>query len=176
MSGKPSPSKNWLELKRLLNDIGAPDLEPQDVMFFDDQMHQHLTAVLGSNYIKVNSYEYKVPHERVLEIYHKSLKDSDLLTDMNKANFLNYVKSCTFDEAATNIEGHINLLTNAGRVPNKSIPTNNVMSSTFMSNAIKSMINKNHNNNGNSINTMGGKRITRKRKSSSRNLTVWTRY
>jgi hypothetical protein len=173
MSGKPSPSKNWLELKRLLSDIGAPDLEPKDVMFFDDQMHQHLTAILGSNYIKVNSYDYKVPHERVLEIYHKSLKDSDLLTDMSKDNFFNYVKSCTFDTVATNIDNHINLLTDAGRVPNKTIPVNNVMSSTFMSNAIKHVIGKNNNN---GINAVGGKNKTRKRKSSSRNLTVWTRY
>jgi hypothetical protein len=176
--GKPNPSKNWLELKRLLKDVGAPDLEPKDVMFFDDQMHQHLTSVLGSNYIKVNPYEYKVPHERVLDIYHKALKDSDLLTDMNKANFLNYVKSCTFDTVATNTTNHLELLTDEGRVPNKIIPTNNVMSSTFMSNAIKRMISKNnnHNTNNDSINTIGGKRTTRKRKSSSRNLTVWTRY
>jgi hypothetical protein len=147
-------------------------------MFFDDQMHQHLTAVLGSNYIKVNSYEYKVPHERVLEIYHKALKDSDLLTDMSKDNFFNYVKSCTFDTVASNIDNHINLLTDEGRVPNKVLPVNNVMSSTFMSNAIKRMISKgnNHNTNISSNNTMGGKRTTRKRKSSSRSLTVWTRY
>jgi len=166
--GKPSPSKNWPELKRLFNNIGAPDLEPKDVMFFDDQMHQHLTAVLGINYIKVNSYSYKVPHEPVLEIYHKALKDSDLLSDMSRDNFFNYVKSCTFDKVATDEADHIELLTNAGRVPNVNIPVNNVMSSTFMSNAIKRMISK--------TNPLGGKRTTRKRKSSSRNLTVWNRY
>ena len=169
--GKPNPSKNWTELKRLFNNIGAPDLEPKDVMFFDDQIHQNLTATLGSNYIKVLPYTYKVPSERVLEIYHKALKDSDLLSDMSKDNFFNYVKSCTFDEAALNIDEHLHLLTNAGRVPNVIIPVNNVMSSTFMSNAIKRVISK-----ANNTNTNGGKRTTRKRKSSSRNLTVWTRY
>lgn len=167
--GKPSPNKNWVELKRLLKDIGSPDLEPKDVMFFDDQMHPHLTAVLGSNYIKVNPYTYKVPNERVFETYHKALKDSDLLSDMNKADFFNYVKSCTFDKVATNAENHLELLTDEGRIPNVVIPVNNVMSSTFMSNAIKRMISK-------ANNLEGGKRTTRKRKSSSKNLTVWTRY
>lgn len=167
MSGKPSPSKNWPELKRLFNDIGAPELEPKDVMFFDDQMHGHLTAVLGSNYIKVQPYEYVVPQKPVLEIYHKALMDSDLLSDMNKIDFFNYVKSCTFDETASNVADHLELLRDIGRVANKTLPVNNVMSSTFMSNAIKNATNKN---------TNGGKRATLKRKSSSRNLTVWTRY
>ena len=175
--GKPNPNKNWLELKRLIKDIGAPDLEPKDVMFFDDQMHQHLTTTLGSNYIKVLPYTYKVPHERVLEIYHKALKDSDLLSDMSKDNFFNYVKSCTFDETAVNIDEHLHLLTDVGRVPNTVIPVNNVMSSVFMSNAIRRIISKSNNHNSNSDNNMSaGKRATRKRKSSSRNLTVWTRY
>ena len=112
-----------------------------------------------------------MPHERVIEIYHKALKDSDLLSDMSKSNFFNYVKSCTFDTVATNADEHLTLLTDAGRVPNKEIPTNNVMSSTFMSNAIKRIVNNNSNNNAN-----GGKNVTRKRKQLNRNLTVWTRY
>jgi hypothetical protein len=183
--GKPSPSKNWTELKRLFNNIGAPDLEPKDVMFFDDQIHQHLTAILGPNYIKVLPYDYIVPHERVLEIYHKALKDSDLLSTMSKSDFFNYVKSCTHNHVVSNIEGHLQELTDEKRVPNESIPTNNIMSSSFMNDAIRIAV-KNHNNNNNNntnnntnnINNtnntkLGGKRKTRR---NSKNLAVWTRY
>jgi len=86
--------KNWTELKKILveGDCQALDnISPQDVMFFDDQIHQDLVNNLGDKYIKVDSYE-TVPNKRaIIELYKSSLRIAGL--DVN-STFLAYVGSC----------------------------------------------------------------------------------
>jgi hypothetical protein len=143
--GKPIPTKNWIELKRLLIAIDAPEqIEPKDVMFFDDQIHPPLNAALGENYIKVTSYHYNPPLSTVIDIYYSALKDSNILSDLNKDDFFNHVKTCTNDVTAPDVDSHLKLLTikplDSFTPKGKgAIPANNVLSSNHM---MMSIINK----------------------------------
>jgi hypothetical protein len=110
-NGKPNPQKTWLELKILLKSIGAPDtVSPKNVLFFDDQEHTSLISTLKKNYIHVAPYNYKPPLAKLIHIYEQSLSQSELLSDNNKKRFLLYIKGCTKNKLAHNIDEHLNLL------------------------------------------------------------------
>lgn len=197
--GKPQPQKTWAELKVLLKSIGAPDaIKPNEVMFFDDQDHYSLITNLGANYIKVDSYNYNPPLATVLDIYYKSLKNSDLVTDIKKKNFLTYSSACTDNQPINSVEAQLQYYqknpAKSFRVEGKGqIPTSDPTGSDYMLTAISNILsmkvnkNANANSNVNLSNAFGRKRPIRKSKTlkmpnnnkgrkKSRSNKMWSNY
>lgn len=75
------PTKTWNILKNILvmSHCQAPHtLQQKDVFFFDDLNHTDLQKNLGTNYYKVQAYNFKASFDRIAEIYKKSLENVDL--------------------------------------------------------------------------------------------------
>lgn len=172
--GKPQPQKTWNELKILLKAIGAPDtIKANEVMFFDDQLHYSLLATLGAKYIKVSEYKYNPPLESVLDIYYSSLKNSDLVTEKKRSNFLRYSSLCTGDKTFNSVEDQLHhYMQNPSKFIRASgtgqVPTSEPLGSNFMLSAIinnsQNALNKNVNSNANLNAAFGRKRPTQKSK------------
>jgi DNA anti-recombination protein RmuC len=144
-NGKPNPQKTWLELKILLKSIGAPDtVSPKNVLFFDDQEHTSLISTLKKNYIRVTAYNYKPPLAKLINIYEQSLSQSELLSDNNKKRFLLYIKGCTKNKLAQNIDEHLNLLsaTSSKYINNINLefPNDTKFGSNYMLKSIKKLV------------------------------------
>lgn len=192
-NGKPQPQKTWNELKGLLKSIGAPDtIKSNQVMFFDDQDHYSLIKILGANYIKVDSYSYNPPLATVLDIYHSSLKNSDLVTDKQKKNFLTYSSACTDDKPINSVETQIQYYQNnptksfkpegKGQVPTIDPTGSDFMLMTILSRYVKPNVNANSNVNLN--NAFGKKRQAKTLKTANNGLKksrknknrIWSNY
>jgi hypothetical protein len=79
-----SGRKTWSTLKRLLTQgmCDAPnDIQPKDVMFFDDLIHPDLHMILGpfGNYVHVKPYNYKSSIADVLAMYQEALREEGVL-------------------------------------------------------------------------------------------------
>jgi hypothetical protein len=139
-TGKPSPNKTWTEMMILLQAIGAPlTLQPENVMFFDDQMHTDLIRRLGDNYVRVNEYTYNPPLSSIVDLYSNALKNSNI-TQGSKDAFIAHVMTC-HKTPPNSINAHLNSLRSmtsdhyvaAGL---GQIPTDTTFSSMHMLNSI----------------------------------------
>jgi len=83
-------TKTWVTLRSIMIKHGAPiNLEPEHVIFFDDQSHHSLEITLEDNYYKVPEYYAKNQNERIRSIYISCIEDTqiDLYT-----HFMYYVE------------------------------------------------------------------------------------
>ena len=74
--------KTWSSLKRVLirGHCKAPfTLEPEDVHFFDDLVHEDLEKALGKQYHQVPPYEFKASYERLAELYGEAIQEVNII-------------------------------------------------------------------------------------------------
>lgn len=96
--GSPgSGRKTWSTLKRLLTQglCDAPkDVQPKDVMFFDDLIHPDLHMILGpfGNYVHVKPYRYKSSIADVLALYQQALREEGILGTPLEQGFTSTIK------------------------------------------------------------------------------------
>lgn len=114
-SSLPPVDKRWVELKHLLVEsrVKAPaTVEPKNVVFFDDMNHHDLMSTLGphNNYVKLSEYRYIPEYDKITDIFLESLKESDVLSEENLNEFLEYVAKCSQDKKATNVGELLQLL------------------------------------------------------------------
>jgi hypothetical protein len=103
-----NPEKTWLEIKQLLASIGASsEIEPKNVIFFDDLVHKDLKTHLGHNYVNVEEYIHNPPFIEVLEIYKKALVEDNKDVDINLKAIMAYVKSCTHDLEQESVDKYL---------------------------------------------------------------------
>jgi len=134
IDGTIDTRKNWNELQRILVSglCKAPStISVSEVKFFDDQIHDDLVEKLGSNYVHVQPYIFKVNMSSMVSIIKKILADTNLLLD---ADFLPYVGSCmsavnTLEKYFASIEGDY--------VPSLSRPSAKDLGIELMLNALK---------------------------------------
>ena len=171
LTGKPSPNKSWAELSLILKAAGAPEtVQPENVMFFDDQIHHDLLTRLGANYVKVFEYTYNPPLSTVADLYYSSLKNSNL-TQGSKNAFVSHLGPC-HNPAVNSVNSHLSAMRAlksphyyaAGMGP---LPADNMLSSMHMLNAIEAKFQSSKN---------GGSRKIKKRKQRKSRKQLWTRY
>jgi hypothetical protein len=82
--GKPGVAKKtWEVISTILKErpTGAPiDLSPEDIIFFDDQVHEDLMQTLGPihHYVHVKPYTHRASLQKVLELYKLALTRAGL--------------------------------------------------------------------------------------------------
>lgn len=78
------PNKTWNVLSTILKTapIEAPtDLSPEDVYFFDDQIHSDLKTILKNNYIQVPPYAFKASFDALAQQFTSALDEANINKD-----------------------------------------------------------------------------------------------
>jgi hypothetical protein len=129
--GKPKPGaarKTWGILSKILKEgpCGAPeDLQPSQVYFFDDLIHNDLRYYLKQNYNQVPEYRYKTPVQRLETAFRLALEESGLLSSEALTNsFLDYVYKICAGTRPESIEALLksHRQNTAGTAPEDSLP------------------------------------------------------
>jgi hypothetical protein len=112
----PPTDKRWVELKHLLveSKLKAPaNIESKNVMFFDDMHHHDLMRELGAhnNYVKLSEYRFVPENHKITSIFLAALKESEVLSEENLNQFLEYISKCSQGQKATNVGELLHLLT-----------------------------------------------------------------
>jgi hypothetical protein len=72
-------SKSWITLRTILIDHGARyDLEPEDVFFFDDQIHIAMVKAMGDHYKQVSEYHAIYHMDQISAIYASCIYDANV--------------------------------------------------------------------------------------------------
>lgn len=110
-----NPEKTWAELKHLLvaSELAPQELEPKDVMFFDDLVHNDLKTALGPNYIQVVEYTHNPPLLDLLEVYRTALIDDNKNTEANLKPLMEYIKSCSYEDEKPDMKTYLDAILTA---------------------------------------------------------------
>jgi len=107
-----NPEKTWAELQHLLvaSELAPKEVEPKDVMFFDDLVHKNLKAALTTNYVQVTEYTHNPPLLDLLEVYRVALVDDNKNTVANLKPLMEYIKSCSYEDEKAEIKSYLDAI------------------------------------------------------------------
>jgi hypothetical protein len=127
--GKPGAGKKtWNVLSEIMKSgpTGAPEtLSPEDVMFFDDQIHEDLLEALGpiQHYIHVKPYTYRASVHSVLALYKMALTRAGLFKSPSLVEEFHTVVEPLCSKAQTFLEHIRNMILNTPKTStNKPTP------------------------------------------------------
>lgn len=91
--------KTWNVLQKIIQkECGAPQVIPQQVMFFDDQHHPNLEEILPvDNYIHVTPYKFKPSIESIKQLYVQAIRSAGFNDKFMKSNLINYIRNVQTD-------------------------------------------------------------------------------
>lgn len=81
-------------MSRLLKEgpCDAGDVQPSQVTFFDDRIHDNLEKKLGQESILVDRFDYKVNTDTLADLYQRALKEAGFFSDPEtETKLLNYI-------------------------------------------------------------------------------------
>ena len=81
--------KTWSVLKKGFLEGCDVIVEPDQVVFYDDQIHPDLVKKLGKNYIHIDDYRTKTNNALIRKLFDESITESGLTNDqpLNEGNF-----------------------------------------------------------------------------------------